>query len=288
MASSLVWLITGTSSGIGRELALAALARGDKVIATGRRRSLAQVEELKAHGADILELDVTAPLDELKVIAKKAVAIHGRVDVVVNNAAAWVAVGALEEITPEATLQQFNVGLFGGLNVARAFLPYLRKQRSGMILWNGSLCGWVGGAALGMYAAVKHAMRGLSESMDAETAPFGVRSICIEPGYFRTKFISDGNRTLYENRIEDYRESITALDNIFTALDGKQPGDPVKLCELIVDMVKGEGAAAGKTLPKTIQIGNDCYNEVKAALTSALATLEEWKPIITTTDLVEP
>ncbi|KAI0634953.1 NAD-P-binding protein [Trametes polyzona] len=285
MSSPLVWLITGTSSGIGRELALAALKRGDKVIATGRRRSLAQVEELKKHGADVLELDVTAPLDELKAVAQKAVDIHGRVDIVVNNAAAWLAVGALEEITPEATLQQFNVGLFGGLNVARAFLPYLRKQRSGMIVWNGSLCGWVGGAALGMYAAVKHAMRGLSESMDAEITPFGLRSICIEPGYFRTKFISEGNRVPYVNKIEDYRESISALNEIFTALDGKQPGDPVKLCELIVDIVKGEGYAKGRPIPKTIQIGNDCYHEVKKAITSTLATLEEWKPVITSTDL---
>ncbi|KAL1938830.1 hypothetical protein VTO73DRAFT_11210 [Trametes versicolor] len=285
MSSSLVWLITGTSSGIGRELALAALKRGDKVIATGRKRSLAQVEELKAHGADVLELDVTAPLDQLKSVAQKAVAIHGRVDIVVNNAGAWLAVGALEEITPEATMDQFNVGLFGGMNVARAFLPYLRKQRSGMIVWNGSLCGWVGGAALGMYATVKHAMRGLSESLDAEIAPFGLRSICIEPGYFRTKFISEGNRVPYDNKIEDYRESISALDAIFSSLDGKQPGDPVKLCEFIVDIVKGEGCAAGKTIPKTIQIGNDCYTEVKKALTSSLATLEEWKSIITATDL---
>ncbi|OJT06431.1 hypothetical protein TRAPUB_2706 [Trametes pubescens] len=93
--------------------------------------------------------------------------------------------------------------------------------------------------------------------MDAEIAPFGLRSICIEPGYFRTKFISEGNR----------------------------PGDPVKLCEFIVDIVKGEGCAAGKTIPKTIQIGNDCYNEVKRVLISSLATLEEWKPVITATDL---
>ncbi|OJT06430.1 3-oxoacyl-[acyl-carrier-protein] reductase FabG [Trametes pubescens] len=148
---SLVWLITGTSSGIGRELALAALKRGDKVIATGRKRSLAQVEELKAHGADVLELDVTAPLDQLKQVAQKAVAIHGRVDIVVNNAARkrpWSNsstsyLRCIASCRAHGAPSVFSVGLFGGLNVARAFLPYLRKQRSGMIIWNGSLCGWV-------------------------------------------------------------------------------------------------------------------------------------------------
>ncbi|KAI0651295.1 NAD-P-binding protein [Trametes meyenii] len=285
MSSQLVWLITGTSSGIGRELALAALKRGDKVIATGRKRSLGQVEELKAQGADVLELDVTASLEELKHVANKAVAIHGRVDVVVNNAGSFIAVGALEEITPEETFDQFNVGLFGALNVARAFLPHLRRQRSGQIIWNGSLCGWAGGPALGMYATVKHAMRGLSESLDAEITPFGLRSICIEPGYFRTKLISAGNRAPYENRIEDYRESISKMNDLFLGLDGNQPGDTAKLCELIVDVARGEGFAKGRPIPKSIQIGNDCYGVVKDTLTNTLAILEEWKPAVTATDL---
>ncbi|KZV99687.1 NAD(P)-binding protein [Exidia glandulosa HHB12029] len=288
MASQLVWVITGTSSGIGRELAIMALKRGDKVVATGRARSLAKVAELKAYGADILELDVTSPLEELRTIAENAVALYGRVDVVVNNAGSFIAVGALEEISPKETLAQFNVGLFGALNIARAFLPYLRAQRCGQIIWIGSLTGWVGGPLCGMYAAVKHAMRGLSESLDDEIAPFGVRSICIEPGFFRTELIADGNRAPYESRIADYRERFLAVNDVFLGLSGKQPGDTVKLCALIVDIVKGEGFATGRRIPRTIQIGNDCYHSVKTALSTSLATLEEWKPVIITTDISQP
>ncbi|KAI0293624.1 hypothetical protein B0F90DRAFT_1393384 [Multifurca ochricompacta] len=139
-ATSLVWLITGTSSGVGRDLTLAALQRGDKVIATARARSIGQLDQLREKGADVLELDVTSPIDKLHEIAKQAVAIHGRVDVLVNNAG-YVLVGAIEENTPQETYDQFNTNVFGGLNVARAFLPYMRQRKSGSVVWIGSLGG---------------------------------------------------------------------------------------------------------------------------------------------------
>ncbi|KAF9032266.1 NAD-P-binding protein [Hymenopellis radicata] len=276
-ATPLVWLITGTSSGIGRELAFAALRRGDKVIATGRQRSIGQLEDLRAAGADVVELDVIASLQDLAKTAEKAVAIHGRVNVLVNNAGAFLACGATEEISPEATYDQFNVNIFGALNVARAFLPYMRKQRSGMIVWIGSLCGWQSAIALSMYVAVKHAMRGIAETMDMEISPFGLRSINIEAGYFRSKLIDPNNRRPYENTIEDYKTTMEAMDEIFKSLDGNQPGDTVKLVEIIVDVVKGEGVAEGKTIPRSLQIGTDCYN--------GLEILEAWKDVSTSTDL---
>ncbi|KAF8918439.1 NAD-P-binding protein [Mucidula mucida] len=270
-----------TSSGIGRELAFAALRRGDKVIATGRQRSIRQLEDLRAAGADVLELDVTASLQDLTKTAEKAVAIHGRLDVLVNNAGAFLAVTG----RPEATYDQFNVGIFGALNVARAFLPYMRKQRSGKIVWIGSLCGWQSAIALSMYVAVKHAMRGIAETMDMEISPFGLRSINIEPGYFRSKFIDANNRRPYDNAIEDYKATMEAMNEIFKSLDGNQPGDTVKLVEIIVDVVKGEGVAKGKTIPRSLQIGTDCYNGVKQDLTERLEILEAWKDISTSTDL---
>ncbi|EIM80692.1 NAD-P-binding protein [Stereum hirsutum FP-91666 SS1] len=312
--STLVWLITGTSSGIGYELALAALQRGDKVIATTRQRSFSQLQadpELKKFGTqlEVLKLDVIDPLDELKACAEKAMGFWGRVDVVVNNAGSFIAVGALEEITPEETFAQFNASLFGGLNVARAFLPYMRKQRSGKIVWIGSLTGWQGGDTLGMYAGVKHAMRGISESMDAEISPFGLRSLCIEPGYFRTKLIDAANRAPYVSRIEDYQEIISAKDEIFKSeyfdlyykvfdprqhhvsieLSGNQRGSTPKLCYLIVDIIRSEGLAADKPIPRSgsLQIGSDCYEVVKEKCQETLECLEVWKEVITGTDFVE-
>ncbi|PBK59326.1 NAD-P-binding protein [Armillaria solidipes] len=285
MTASLVWIITGTSSGIGRELAFAALRRGDKVIATGRKRSFDKLEELQKAGANTLELDVTASPTELAQCATKAIGIHGRIDVLVNNAGAYLTCGAAEELTPEETYDQFNVNVFGALNVARAFLPYMREQKSGMVVWIGSLCGWQGAAALSMYAGVKHAIRGISESMDMEVSPFGIRSINIEPGYFRTRFIDPNNRSPYVNRIEAYKPTIGAMDNIFTALDGHQRGDTHMLVEIIVDVVKGQGVASGKTIPRSLQIGSDCYDAVKQELTERLQVLESWKDVIIKTDL---
>lgn len=283
MASStpLVWVITGTSSGIGRELALAALRRGEKVIATTRARSMPQLDDLKAQGASILELDVTAPLNDLHKVAEKAIAFYGHVDILVNNAGAFLACGATEEISPEDTFSQFNLNLFGSLNVARAFLPHMRKRRTGKVIWIGSLTGWQPTPALSMYAAVKHAMRGISETMDIEVAPLGLRSINIEPGYFRSKLIDPNNRTIYHNTITDYKESMEGMDAIFKSLDGTQPGDSAKLGEAIVDIVKGQGLAAGKTLPRSLQLGDDCYEAVKKELTDRLQVLEEWKEVTT-------
>ncbi|KAG7451856.1 NAD-P-binding protein [Guyanagaster necrorhizus] len=289
MVASLVWIITGTSSGIGRELAFAALRRGDKVIATGRRRSFDKLDDLRKAGANTLELDVTASPVDLAECARKAIEMHGRIDVLVNNAGSYLTCGAAEELTPEETYDQFNVHLFGALNVARAFLPYMRERKSGMIVWIGSLCGWQGSAALSMYVGVKHAVRGISESMDMEVSPLGIRSINIEPGYFQTKIVDPNNRSPYVDRIEDYRPMIGAINDICTSLDGNQRGDTRMLVEIIVDVVKGQGVASGKVIPRSLQIGPDCYDAVKQDLTERLQVLESWKDVIISTDLpVEP
>ncbi|PSR83147.1 hypothetical protein PHLCEN_2v5796 [Hermanssonia centrifuga] len=132
-SQQLVWLITGTSSGLGRCLTLAALKRGDKVIATGRSQSFSKLEDLKAQGADILELDVTSPPETINEVAKKAIHIYGRIDVLVNNAG-YGEIGPLEEKTTH---------IFGPLNINQAFLPHMRERRTGTIVWVGSICGWM-------------------------------------------------------------------------------------------------------------------------------------------------
>ncbi|KAI0293632.1 short chain dehydrogenase [Multifurca ochricompacta] len=234
-ATSLVWLITGTSSGVGRDLTLAALQRGDKVIATARARSIGQLSQLRERGADVLELDVTSPINKLHEIAKQAVAIHGRVDVLVNNAG-YVLVGAIEENTPQETYDQFNTNVFGALNVARAFLPYMRQRKSGSVVWIGSLGGWMSVPDAGLYISTKFALRGLSETLDDEITPLGLRSIIFELGFFRTEFLAASNRSPYISRIEDYKELTAAVEEQFVAYNGKQPGDPKKAAEIIVDL----------------------------------------------------
>ncbi|KAG6872572.1 hypothetical protein C0995_008723 [Termitomyces sp. Mi166 len=279
----LVWLITGTSSGLGHELVLAALKRGDIVIATARAQSLHKLDDLKARGADVLELDVTDPLENLREAARKAVELHGRIDVLINNAG-YLLVGAIEENTPEDTFDEFNTNVLGALNVTRAFLPYMREQRTGTILFLGSLRGWGAFPNAGIYTATKFALRGLSTTLHAEISPLGLRSICAEFGYFRTPILATAHHVPQGVRIPDY-ERVTDTDNAFMdRFDGSQPGDPTKGVELIVDVVRGEGVAHGKPFPTVLAVGSDCYNIAKTESEKTLMRLEEWKDVSYSTD----
>src|SRR5271169_664807 len=152
MSQQRVWLVTGANSGFGAEFVHQILARGDKVIATGRNPAkLAVLSDTKAH---LLKLDVTSPLQELQAIAKEAASVYGRIDVLVNNAG-YIEMGTIEETTPERTFQQFNTNVFGLLNVTRAVLPYMRERRSGAVVNIGSIGGWGGIAGAGLYCATK-------------------------------------------------------------------------------------------------------------------------------------
>ncbi|KAG6815785.1 hypothetical protein H0H87_011378 [Tephrocybe sp. NHM501043] len=284
-SSQLVWLITGTSTGLGRDLTLAALKRGDKVIATARARSLSKLDDLKVRGADTIELDVTAPLEVLQKIAKEAVAIYGQVDVIVNNAG-YILVGAIEENTPEESYDQFNTNVFGALNVSRAFLPYMRQRKTGTIIFIGSLGGWRSGPNAGLYSATKHALRGISLSLHDEISSLGLRSICAEFGYFRTAFLTSDHRAPKVSRIADYKPVTDASNAALEAYNGKQPGDPVKGVEILVDVVRGEGVAAGREFPTVLSLGSDCYEVTKTASEKTLARLEEWKEVSFSSDFV--
>ncbi|KAG8902301.1 hypothetical protein FRB99_004640 [Tulasnella sp. 403] len=261
--NQLVWLITGTSSGFGKELTLEALRRGDKVIATAR--NVARVDSsLRENGADVLRLDVTDTLSNLKEIASRAVAIHDRVDVLINNAG-YVLFGAIEENSPEESLSEFNTNVLGALNVTRAFLPYMRERKSGRVFYIGSIAGWVGVPGAGLYCATKAALRGMvpeaalasavilnptpvnagvTLAMHEEVKHLGIKVHCIEPGYFRTPLLStNGHRTTSEERIPDYNPIIKPSNDRLVQYDMKQPGNPAKLVEVVVDIGRGEGIA---------------------------------------------
>lgn len=282
-SSQLVWLITGTATGIGKELALAVLERGDKVIATARGRSLSKLDDLKAAGAATLELDVTAPLDDLKAVAEKAIKIYGKVDVIVNNAG-YILVGALEENTPEESFDQFNTNFFGALNVTRAFLPHLRERRTGDILFIGSVGGYQSLPNGGLYTATKWALRAVAATLKVEVAPFNIRALCIDLGYFRTTFLADDHRKPYQSRIEDYRRMSEKANAALNAYNGKQPGDPKKGVRVIIDVVRGEGSAKGREYPEGLRLGSDCYAVAKRESEKVIKEADEWKEVSFSTD----
>ncbi|PPQ74487.1 hypothetical protein CVT24_000120 [Panaeolus cyanescens] len=296
-STALVWLITGTSSGLGRELALAALERGEKVIATTRGKSMHKLDDLKEKGAHTLELEVTSSIDTLQEIAKQAVAIYGHVDVVVNNAG-YCQAGTVEEVSVEETYDQYNTHVFASMNVSRAFLPYMRERRTGTIIFVGSVYGYIGEAAMGIYISSKWALRGLAMAMHEEISPFGLRATCVDFGFFRTPILDPAQRAPEVYRIPEYKNVVDKIENkfkgkesaeslkmspkklthyLYAAYNGKQPGDPRKGVRIIVDMIRGEGYAAGKTFPTGLCLGPDCYQMARESLEDTLARMEEWK-----------
>jgi len=286
-STELVWLITGTSTGFGRALALLALERGDKVIATSRARSFSKLADLKERGAVVMELDVTDSLETLKDVAHRAVQVYGRVDVVVNNAG-YAQVGMLEELTPEETFAQMNTNVFGPLNVARAFLPHLRERKSGTILWMGSLVGWQANVYYGLYSVSKFAMRAAAESLQLEIAPLGLRSICIDFGSFRTTFLAKDQRSDAISRIGDYKALAEAREAGLLAFHGNQPGDPDKAMKVVVDLLHGEGQFKNtKTgdLPTSLALGSDAYDVIQHELDVDVQNLKKWEAVTKSCDI---
>ncbi|PPQ65923.1 hypothetical protein CVT24_011256 [Panaeolus cyanescens] len=280
----MVWLITGSSCGFGRALAIEVLSRGDKVIATGRKRSMDKVTELEAYGAAILELDVTSPLETLHDIVAKAVAFYGRIDVLVNNAG-YLHVGTLEESTPKDSLDLYNTNVFGALNVTRAVLPYMRARSKGTVAFIGSMAGHMHGFAYsGLYVSTKWAIRGLCATLQQEIQPLGLRAICIDPGFFRTELFTPGRRAPRVDLIKDYKDITDNVESFFDSVIGNEVGDPLKGAKIMVDIIREEGVAKGKAFPTSVCLGSDCYDVAKKGVEKTLEMLEDWASISPLTD----
>src|SRR6185295_7975322 len=188
MDNNKVWFITGAGRGMGVDIAKAALAAGYKVVATGRNTD--KVTQAVGESADLLvvKLDVTNPSDAESAV-KAAVDRFGRIDVLVNNAGNFYA-GFFEEITPEDFRAQVETNLFGPLNVTRAVLPVMRAQRSGLVVTISSTAGITGQEFVSAYAASKFGVEGWMESLTPEVAPFGISTMLVEPGFFRTELLT--------------------------------------------------------------------------------------------------
>jgi NAD(P)-dependent dehydrogenase (short-subunit alcohol dehydrogenase family) len=231
--SKRVWLITGAGRGMGADFAKAALAAGHAVVATGRNSDAVSRALGKSNDLLSVTLDVTN-LADAEAAARAAVDRFGRIDVLVNNAASFYA-GYFEELTPEQFQRQLSVSLIGPMNVTRAVLPVMRKQRSGHIISISSSAGLAAGYDFASaYAASKFGLEGWMESLQAEVAPFGITTTIVNPGFFRTELLTDQSTTYAKPSIADYDERRGPLVEYWKAQNGRQSGDPAKLARALV------------------------------------------------------
>jgi len=219
---------------MGTDIAKAALAAGNAVVATGRSPKRVAAAVGAADDLLVVKLDVTN-LADAKAAVEAAVERFGRIDVLVNNAGNFYA-GFFEELPPEHFRAQVETNLFGQLNVTRAVLPVMRAQRSGLVVTISSLAGIVGGEFNSAYAASKFALEGWMESITPEVAPFGIRTMLVEPGFFRTELLEDTSTTWPEPRIDDYAERTRQTVAAWQGMTGRQGGDPAKLAIALVQL----------------------------------------------------
>ncbi len=272
------WFITGASRGLGVEIAKAAIRAGDRVVATGRKKS-AVIEALGPDSEQLLavELDVTHA-DQAQNAVQTAVSRFGTIDVLVNNAG-YGQLGFFEENTAETVNTQFATNVHGVFNVTWAVLPVMRAARKGRIFNISSIAGLRGGEFGSLYSASKFALEGFSESLALEIAPFGVFVTIVEPGPFRTDFLTgDSLRIGDENAIVDYDVRRKSMRASFEARNGSQPGDPEKLADAMVLLSKEAKP------PMRFAAGAMAVNNATTKLATMQAELELWRQLSLGTD----
>jgi len=234
MTDKAVWFVTGAGRGMGVDIVKAALAAGHAVVATGR--NTASVTKAVGTTSDLLvvQLDVTNP-DDAEAAVAAAVKHFGRLDVLVNNAGNFYA-GFFEELPPADFRAQVETNFFGTVNVTRAVLPVLRAQRQGLIITISSTGGITGQAFVSAYSAAKFAVEGWMESLAPEIAPFGIRTMLVEPGFFRTDLLTDESTKWPEPSIADYAETTRETVTAWKKMNGQQGGDPAKLAKALVQL----------------------------------------------------
>src|SRR5580658_255990 len=272
---SRIWFITGAGRGMGVDIAKAALAAGYEVVATGRSTDKVAEALGKSGNLLIVKLDITNPADAESAV-KAAVEKFGRIDVLVNNAANFYA-GFFEELTPEQMERQLSTSLIGPMNVTRAVLPVMRKQRSGQIIRISSTAGLTGFEFGTAYAASKFGLEGWMQSLQAEVEPFGLNTMTVNSGFFRTELLTEESTNFAEGMIEDYNERRAKQMEFWKGYNGQQSGDPAKLAEALITISNQEkpprrfiaGADAVETAEKsaaTLQQQTDAYRKLSSSL----------------------
>ena len=264
MIDKKVWFITGAGRGLGVDIAKAALAAGHAVVATARdassvTRALGEHDDLLAVALDVT--DPTAPQAAVAATVER----FSRLDVLVNNAGSFQA-GFFEEMAPAAFRSQIETTLFGPVNVTRAVLPQLRAQRSGLVMTISSTAGITSRVEFTTaYAASKFGVEGFMEALAPEVAPFGIRTMLVEPGFFRTELLSPQSTQYAEPSIEDYAQRTTQTIEAWRGMDGRQGGDPTKLAGALVRL------AALEDPPLRFAAGSDAVAALKAKAAELLA-----------------
>ncbi|KAL4862135.1 hypothetical protein BDV12DRAFT_207441 [Aspergillus spectabilis] len=282
---SQTWFITGASSGFGLDLALLALEAGHKVIGTVRNatKSSTAVDTIKSKGGEILELDVTNA-DTVAGVVGKANALYGGIDILVNNAG-YSLLGAVEDIKDSEAKLQLETNFFGPLRLIQAFLPTLRSRPSATIVNVSSVAGQDAQPTCGLYAASKFALEGLSEALSKEVAPFGIDVLIVEPGAFRTNFLSAVQKP--ENPLsEPYKGGVVdAVLGKFEAAQGRQRGDPAKGVKRVYEVVTGTGEAGalkGKVL--RLPLGPDSVERIETKTKKLQADIDAARSVALSTD----
>jgi NAD(P)-dependent dehydrogenase (short-subunit alcohol dehydrogenase family) len=271
--SSNVWLITGAGRGLGLDIAKAALAAGHKVVATGRNVEKVAKAIGESENLLVVKLDVTSAADAAAA-AQATLERFGRIDVLVNNAASFYA-GYFEELTPEQMDRQLATSLLGPMNVTRAFLPAMRQQRSGRIVSISSTAGLMGFEFCTAYSASKFGLDGWMEALQTEVAPFGIETMIVNPGFFRTELLTEESTSYAEPTVEDYHERRTAQIAFWRSQNGKQGGDPAKLARALITLTDQD------ELPRRFLAGADAIDIAEQKIASLQQQIEAHRELST-------
>ncbi len=263
-----VWFVTGASSGFGKAMTKYAVSQGYKVVATARRKE--KLEELANTAPNVIlpiAMDVTERT-QIKEAVTKALDKFGQIDVLVNNAGYGI-VGALEETPEEEFRKQMETNFFGAVAVTQEVLPQLRKQGSGAVVNISSMGGNMSFGGFSAYSASKFALEGASEALAQEVAPFGIKTMIVEPGAFRTEFA--GKALKHMPKIKAYDEVVGSTREFAKGMDGTQEGDPIKAAKAIDKAIQSENT------PLRLQLGKDSVEAIRAHAEQLLTDLEYWK-----------
>ncbi len=277
---SRIWFVTGASRGIGAEIVKAALASGDRVVATGRDR--AQLLRTFSAAADrvlAVELDVTNEAQAQSAVAA-ALDHFGRIDILVNNAG-YGQLGLFEEIGADEIARQYATNVFGLFHVTRAVLPAMRKQRAGHVFNLSSVGGLLSIAGGSIYCSTKFAVEGFSEGLAQEVKQFGIKVTLVEPGPFRTDFLNDSSVRFGKHDVADYGKYADEVRASFLDRANKQPGDPEKLAQAVIVLADTEHP------PLRFAAGASALGRITDKLAAMRAEIDQWRALTLSTDFAQ-
>lgn len=277
MKTQKTWFITGASRGFGLDITKAVLASGDKVVATVRSKPEQLAAEFKNdRNLLVVTMDVTGQ-PQVVAAVQQAINHFGRIDVLVNNAG-YGLLAAVEEASDEEAKRNYEVNVFGTLNVIRAVLPFMRKERSGHIINISSVGGLSSYYGWGIYGSTKFAIEGITEALALELAPLGIHATVVAPGFFRTNFLDASSLIRSEQVIADYAETVGSMRHVATQLNYKQPGDPEKLAQAFVKL------GASENPPVHLPLGTDTLKRFREKTAAFERDIEAWHDTVTGTD----